>query len=92
MNAAAAPAREAKRIGRFERLLSLWVALCMVVGVGLGRAFPDAIAALRAIEFGSGSQINVPIAVLLWLMIYPMRLRIDLASVLGVRHRPRGIT
>jgi ACR3 family arsenite transporter len=87
----AAPARDAKRIGGFERLLSLWVALCMVVGVGLGRAFPDAVAALRALEFGAGSQINVPIAVLLWLMIYPMMLRIDVASVLGVRRRPRGI-
>ena len=78
-------------MGRFERLLSLWVVLCMVVGVGLGRTFPNAIAALRALEFGSGSQINVPIAVLIWLMIYPMMLRIDLASVLGVRRRPRGI-
>lgn len=91
MSSAAAPVRQQKRIGTFERLLSLWVALCMVVGVGLGRAFPGAIAALRALEFGSGSQINVPIAVLLWLMIYPMMLRIDLASVLGVRRRPRGI-
>ena len=91
MSSTAAPVREKKRIGTFERLLSLWVALCMVVGVGFGRAFPDAIAALRALEFGSGSQINVPIAVLLWLMIYPMMLRIDLASVLGVRRRPRGI-
>jgi len=84
-------ASEPKRIGTFERLLSLWVALCMVVGVGLGRAFPDAITALRGLEFGRGSQINAPIAVLLWLMIYPMMLRIDLASVLGVRRRPRGI-
>jgi ACR3 family arsenite transporter len=63
----------------------------MVVGVGLGRLFPELTERLRAIEFGEGSQINAPIAVLLWLMIYPMMLKIDLASVLGVRKRPRGI-
>jgi len=78
-------------IGGFERYLSLWVVLCMVVGVELGQLFPNAIDALRRIEFGSDSQINVPIAILIWLMIYPMMLRIDLASVLDVRRRPRGI-
>ena len=75
----------------FERWLSLWVALCMIAGVALGRLLPGATDALRRLEFGEGSQINVPIAVLLWLMIYPMMLRIDLASVLGVRRRPKGI-
>ena len=82
---------ETKRLNPFERWLSLWVFLCMVVGVGLGRLFPVLTGRLRAIEFGDDSQINVPIAVLLWLMIYPMMLKIDLASVLGVRRRPRGI-
>jgi ACR3 family arsenite transporter len=80
-----------KRLNIFERWLSIWVALCMVVGVALGKLFPGLTDALRQIEFGDDSQINVPIAVLLWLMIYPMMLRIDLASVLGVRRRPRGI-
>jgi len=75
----------------FERWLSLWVALCMVAGIALGGLFPGLTEALRGIEFGEGSQINVPIAVLLWLMITPMMLRIDLASVLGVRRRPKGI-
>jgi ACR3 family arsenite transporter len=90
--AGGAPARAAgKRLAFFERWLSLWVALCMAVGVALGKLLPDLVDALRRLEFGEGSQINVPIAVLLWLMIYPMMLRIDLASVLGVRRRPRGI-
>jgi ACR3 family arsenite transporter len=80
-----------KRLNVFERWLSLWVALCMVVGVALGKLSPGFTDALRRLEFGEGSQINVPIALLLWLMIYPMMLRIDLASVLGVRRRPRGI-
>ncbi|MDJ0865574.1 MAG: ACR3 family arsenite efflux transporter [Myxococcota bacterium] len=80
-----------KRLNVFERWLSLWVALCMVVGVALGKLFPGFTDAVRRLEFGTDSQINVAIAVLLWLMIYPMMLRIDLASVLGVRRRPRGI-
>jgi ACR3 family arsenite transporter len=84
-------AAEPKRLSVFERWLSLWVSLCMVAGIALGRLFPGFIDALRRLEFGDGSQINIPIAVLLWLMIYPMMLRIDLASVLGVRRRPQGI-
>jgi len=83
--------RQPKHLDVFERWLSLWVALCMVAGVALGRLLPGVTDALRRVEFGRDSHINVPIAVLLWLMIYPMMLKIDLASVLGVRRRPRGI-
>jgi ACR3 family arsenite transporter len=82
---------ETKRLDPFERWLSLWVGLCMLAGVAIGLGAPGAIAALRGLEFGRDSHINVPIAVLLWLMIYPMMLRIDLGSVLQVRRRPRGI-
>jgi ACR3 family arsenite transporter len=89
---AEAPARTgAKRLNVFERWLSLWVALCMVAGIAIGKLFPGFTDALRRLELGEGRQINGPIAVLLWLMIYPMMLRIDLASVLGVRRRPQGI-
>jgi ACR3 family arsenite transporter len=89
---AEAPVRSGpRRLGGFERWLPLWVALCMLAGVALGTLFPGATDALRRLELGETSRINVPIAVLLWLMIYPMMLRIDLASVLGVRRRPRGI-
>jgi ACR3 family arsenite transporter len=75
----------------FERYLSLWVGLCMLLGVALGRAFPGAVEALQRMEFGEGSQINIPIAVLIWLMIYPMMLKIDFASIRGVGRRPRGL-
>jgi ACR3 family arsenite transporter len=88
---AGAPAAERRRLGVFERWLSLWVVLCMGVGVAAGRLLPAVTDALRSLELGEGSQINAPIAVLLWLMIYPMMLRIDLASVLLVRRRPQGI-
>jgi len=84
-------ADEVRRLNVFERYLSVWVALCMAAGVGLGKAAPGLIEWLRGLEFGAGSQINVPIAVLIWLMIYPMMLKVNFASVMGVRKRPRGL-
>jgi len=63
----------------------------MVFGVIVGRLLPGATQTLRDMEFASGSQINLPIAVLIWLMIYPMMLKIDFGSLLRVRSRPRGI-
>ncbi|MEW6336814.1 MAG: ACR3 family arsenite efflux transporter [Acidobacteriota bacterium] len=75
----------------FERYLTLWVGLCMVAGVLIGKVFPGLTAAARGLEFSEGSQINVPIAVLIWLMIYPMMLKIDVSSILGVGRRPRGL-
>lgn len=81
----------AKRLNVFERYLTLWVGLCMLGGVLVGKALPGFVSALRGLEFGTGSRINLPIAVLIWLMIYPMMLKIDLASVFEVRKRPRGI-
>ncbi|MBI1950155.1 MAG: ACR3 family arsenite efflux transporter [Acidobacteria bacterium] len=80
-----------KRLAFFERYLSIWVVGCMVAGVLLGRHLPGVTGALRKLEFGRGSQINLPIALLIWLMIYPMMLKIDFGSVLGVGRRPGGI-
>jgi ACR3 family arsenite transporter len=81
----------ATRMNVFERYLSVWVAACMVLGVTIGKLFPALVGAMREMEFGSGSHINVPIAVLIWLMIYPMMLKIDFASIRGVRGRPGGL-
>lgn len=75
----------------FERYLTLWVALCMVVGIALGKLFPGLTSLLRGLEFGKGSQINVPIAVLIWLMIYPMMLKIDFGSIARVSRKPKGL-
>ncbi|HEU5162391.1 MAG TPA: ACR3 family arsenite efflux transporter [Thermoanaerobaculia bacterium] len=80
-----------KRMNVFERYLSLWVALCMVAGVVLGKFLPDAVRALQRLEFGTGSQINIPIAILIWLMIYPMMLKIDFGSIVRVGQRPKGL-
>ncbi len=80
-----------KRLDIFERYLSLWVGACMIVGIILGKLMPDSIDSLRRMEFGSGSQINIPIAVLIWLMIIPMMMKVDFASIRNVGKRPRGL-
>ncbi|MDE2291522.1 MAG: ACR3 family arsenite efflux transporter [Elusimicrobia bacterium] len=80
-----------KRLPVFERYLTAWVALCMAGGVLLGTAAPGLAGALRSLEFGGGSRINIPIAVLLWLMIYPMMLKVDFSALAGVGRRPKGL-
>ena len=75
----------------FERYLTVWVAVCMVAGVVLGKIFPGITAALSAMEFAEGSHINVPIVVLIWLMIFPMMLKIDFSSIVQVGRNPRGL-
>ncbi|MGZ9098196.1 MAG: ACR3 family arsenite efflux transporter [Brevundimonas sp.] len=72
----------------FERWLSLWVALCIVVGIGLGWLAPDVFAALAKLEV---AQVNVPVAGLIWLMITPMLLRVDFAALGQVGRYWRGI-
>jgi len=81
----------AKRLNLFERYLTVWVGLCMVAGLALGRLAPGLVEALRGMEFGRGSQVNVPIAVLIWLMIIPMMMKVDFGAILDVRQKPRGL-
>jgi len=82
---------EPKHLSFFERYLSIWVALCMGIGIVIGKQLPELTNTVRKLEFGQNSHINLPIAVLIWLMIYPMMLKIDFSSILNVRKRPRGI-
>lgn len=84
----AAAVAQRKRLSVFDRYLTVWVALCMFVGVLIGKAMPEPVAALRAMEV---SHINLPIAALIWLMIYPMMLRVDFGSVLNVGRNPKGL-
>jgi ACR3 family arsenite transporter len=77
-----------KRMDFFERYLSLWVALCIFIGIGFGKLFPGVVDVLSKMEI---SHVNLPIAVLIWLMIYPMMLKIDFSSILKVGDKPRGI-
>jgi len=80
-----------KRLNFFERYLSLWVLLCMVVGVAFGKLLPGATATLSKLEFGQGSQVNGPIALLIWLMIYPMMLKVDFTALGGIARKPKGL-
>ena len=77
-----------RRLAACERCLSLWVALCILAGVGVGTAAPAVVQALSRLEV---RHVSLPIAVLVWLMIYPMMLRIDFAALRDVGRRPRGI-
>jgi ACR3 family arsenite transporter len=63
----------------------------MLAGVAFGKLWPDAIRQLSELEFGRDSHVNIPIAVLIWLMIYPMMLKIDFGGISGVFARPKGL-
>ena len=75
-------------MGLFERYLSLWVALCIAVGVLLGNVAPGIFASIAEIEF---AHVNLVVAVFIWVMIYPMMVQIDFASIKDVGKRPRGL-
>lgn len=79
------------RLAFFERYLSLWVALCMATGLALGKLLPSVVDSLRGLEFGRGSQINVPIAILIWLMITPMMMKVDFGAIRNVGRKPAGL-
>jgi len=85
------PNTSPKRLDFFERYLSFWVLLCMGTGIGLGQLLPGVVRDLGALQFGRDSHVNIPIAALLWLMIYPMMLRIDFGGLTAVLKRPRGL-
>lgn len=80
-----------KRLNLFERYLTIWVGICMVSGLLLGEFVPSLIGQLRSMEFGTGSQVNVPIAVLIWLMIIPMMMKVDFGAIRNVGQKPRGL-
>ncbi len=75
-------------MGLFERYLTLWVFLCIALGIGLGQAFPGFFHFVGRLEV---ARINLPVAVLIWLMIVPMLLKIDLHALAGVRRYWRGV-
>jgi ACR3 family arsenite transporter len=75
-------------MGLFERFLTVWVGLGILAGVGLGLVMPGAFQAIAAIEF---AHVNLVVAVLIWVMIYPMMIQIDWSAVKDVGRRPRGL-
>ena len=83
--------KNTKRLAFFERNLTLWVFLCMIAGIVLGKLAPALTSTLSRLEFGHGSQVNIPIAVLIWLMIYPMMLKVDFTALGGIAKKPKGL-
>ena len=80
-----------KQLNPFERYLTVWVGLCMVAGIFLGKLAPGLIQALREMEFGQNSHVNFPMAMLIWLMITPMMMKVDFRAVAKVGQRPQGL-
>ncbi|WP_341685464.1 ACR3 family arsenite efflux transporter [Limnohabitans sp.] len=72
----------------FERYLSLWVFLCIVLGIGLGQLFPGAFQAIGAMEV---AQVNLPVGLLIWVMVIPMLVKVDFGALHEVRQHVRGI-
>ncbi|HBO12026.1 MAG TPA: arsenical-resistance protein [Halieaceae bacterium] len=75
-------------MGFFERYLSLWVGLCIVAGVVLGNAAPGLFQVFAGLEV---ARVNLPVAVFIWVMIYPMMVQVDFSSIRDVGRRPRGL-
>lgn len=75
-------------ISFFEKYLSIWVALCMIVGVAIGVYLPQIPKFLSNFEY---YKVSVPVAILIWLMIYPMMLKVDFKSVKKVGENPKGL-
>jgi ACR3 family arsenite transporter len=75
-------------IGFFEKYLTLWVILCMAVGVAIGLWLPGVPSFLGQFEY---YNVSIPVAVLIWLMIYPMMLKVDFASIKNVGRNPKGL-
>ncbi len=75
-------------MGRFERYLSLWVFLCILVGMGLGQVFPGVFQAIARLEV---AQVNLPVGVLIWVMIIPMLVKVDFRALGEVRQHLKGI-
>jgi arsenite transporter len=75
-------------IGFFERYLSVWVAICIAAGIGLGTLLPEVFQGLAALEYGS---VNFVVAVLIWFMVYPMMVSVDFSSLSRLHERPKGL-
>jgi ACR3 family arsenite transporter len=78
----------ASPMGLFERYLSLWVALCILAGVALGVGFPHFFASIAGMEF---ANVNLVVAVFIWVMIYPMMVNVDFTSLKDVGKKPKGL-
>ena len=79
----------ASSMGLFERYLSIWVAIAIVTGIAIGQFLPAVPETLARFEY---AQVSIPVAILIWAMIFPMMVQIDFSSILDVRRQPKGLT
>ena len=75
-------------INLFQKYLSVWVAICMVVGIAIGKFLPGVPEFLNQFEY---ANVSIPIAILIWVMIYPMMMKVDFQSVKKVGKNPKGL-
>lgn len=80
--------KENKGLGVFERYLTIWVALCIVVGILIGQFLPVIPNTLNKFEY---YNVSIPTAILIWIMIYPMMLKIDFSSIVNATKKPKGL-
>ena len=81
--------KEATGINFFQKYLTIWVILCMVIGILIGKFIPIIPDLLGKMEIAG---ISIPIAILIWIMIYPMMLKVDFQSVKQVGKNPKGLS
>jgi ACR3 family arsenite transporter len=79
---------EAEKMGYFERYLTVWVVLCIIGGILLGKMMGNSIPILSEMNI---ARVNIPVAILVWLMIFPMMVQIDFSSIKDVGKNPRGL-
>ncbi|GAB1453865.1 hypothetical protein MASR2M47_39210 [Draconibacterium sp.] len=80
--------KQSKQIGFFEKYLTIWVALCIGAGIVIGNFAGESVAVLSKMEV---FRVNIPVAILVWMMIYPMMLQVDFSSIKNVGKRPKGL-
>lgn len=80
--------KEGKGLGVFEKYLTIWVAVCIVIGISIGQLLPIIPETLNKFEY---YNVSIPVAILIWLMIYPMMLKIDFSSILNATKKPKGL-
>ncbi|MCB2290032.1 ACR3 family arsenite efflux transporter [Clostridium sp. CS001] len=80
--------KEKKGLGVFERYLTIWVAFCIVAGILVGQFIPAIPETLNKFEY---YNVSIPVAILIWLMIYPMMLKIDFGSIVNATKKPKGL-
>ncbi|MGY6554831.1 MAG: ACR3 family arsenite efflux transporter [Wenzhouxiangella sp.] len=75
-------------MGLFERYLTIWVALAILIGIGVGQFLPAVPETLARFEY---ANVSIPVAILIWAMIFPMMVQIDFGAIVGVRRQPKGL-